>query len=50
MGVPSLIFDLKAVLGKDAGSVMVRSLGARCFLGVWVCLCERESEVSGRSG
>lgn len=47
-----LIFDLNAALGKDAGGVVVRSLGARCLGGgtVWVCLCVRESEVSGWSG
>lgn len=52
LGVQSLIFDLNMVLGKDVGSVLVRSLGARCLGGaaLWVCLCERESEVSGRSG
>lgn len=33
-------------MGKDAGSVTVRSSGARCLGGggggIWVCLCESE--------
>jgi len=47
----SLALDLNAAQGKDGGSVVVRSLGARC-VGVVVngFVCVRLSEGSGRSG
>lgn len=40
---------VNAAIGRDAGSVTLRSLGARCLSGIEF-VCATESEVSCRSG